>query len=93
MNFLLSYSDPSAAFRPIAEARVLYFYIIQQIVSAALPRSRAVAICRTGMERENGSNAVKELTSSVIVLVQPFIFVWTDSCIPTLNSCDNPYLK
>ncbi len=54
---------PDAAFQPIAMARVLYVYTIQQSVSAALPSSQAVAICPTGMKMKNSvSFLVKNTT-------------------------------
>ena len=53
------YADPDPESQPIAKAHVLYAYVIPSFVSAALPRSRAVAICPTGMKGENiGRNAV-----------------------------------
>ncbi len=38
VTFCLSHSDPNSAFQPITKMHVLYVYIIQQFVSAALPR-------------------------------------------------------
>ncbi len=54
-------TDPDSASQPIAKAHVLYVYVILSVISAALPRSRAVAICPTGMKKKNiGSNVVSE---------------------------------
>ncbi len=53
------HSDPVPDSQPIAKAPVLYVYVIPLFVSAALPRSWAVAIWPAGMKRKNiGRNAV-----------------------------------
>ncbi len=52
MTFHLSHSDPDAAFQPMVKTCGLYVYIIQLFVWVSSPRSRAVAICPTGMKRK-----------------------------------------
>ena len=53
MTVAISHCQPSPAFQPIsAEADVVNVHVILQFMSAALPRSRAVAICPEGMKRK-----------------------------------------
>ena len=51
VELCILHSDPDPDSQPIAKARVLYVYVYFQFVSAALPRSRAVAICPTHIKR------------------------------------------
>ncbi len=61
MMFCILHSDPNPACQLIAKVHVLYVYVILSFISAALPRSRAIAICPTDMERKNiASNAVSK---------------------------------
>ena len=50
MTFRLLHSETDAAFQPTAKARLQYVYIMYLFVWGASPRSRAVAICPTGMK-------------------------------------------
>ncbi len=63
MNFHIElctlHSDPAPRFSANSKGACLYVYGIPLFVSAALPRSRAVAIWPAGMKRKNiGRNAV-----------------------------------
>ncbi len=50
VDLCLLHSDPDPFSQPMAKARVLYVYVIPFFVSAALPRSRTVAIWAVGMK-------------------------------------------
>ncbi len=64
VELCILHSDTDPDSQPIAKARVLHVCIIPLFVSVALPRSRTVAICPTGMKRENiGCNVVTKLAS------------------------------
>ncbi len=52
VELCILHSDPDPDYQPIAKAPVLYVYVIPLFVSAALPRSRAVAIWHAGMKRK-----------------------------------------
>ncbi len=61
MTLCLSHSDPDPPFQPLGKAHVFYVYVILSFASVALPMSRAVAICPTGMKRKAiGSNTVSK---------------------------------
>ena len=64
VELCILHSDPDPDSQPIAKAHALYVYVIPLFVSAALSRSRAIAICPTGMKRENiGRSAVPKWPS------------------------------
>ena len=69
MTFVILHTDCDPAFQPMADAHVVYVYVILLFFLAVLQSCRAVAICPTGMKTTLGAMPCRSVLLSKIRLI------------------------